>query len=48
VWSYRVVLTTEPEMTAARALYEGLGYVRTPDRDWSIDGFGLITYARTL
>jgi len=45
---HRVVLSTEPDMTAARALYEGLGYVRTPDRDWSIDGFGLITYARAL
>lgn len=43
-----VVLSTEPEMTAAQALYEGLGYVRTPERDWTINGFGLITYAREV
>ncbi len=45
---HRVVLSTEPEMTAAQALYEGLGYARTPDRDWSINGFGLITYSRSV
>ncbi len=44
----RMVLSTEPAMTAAIRLYEGLGYVRTPDRDWEINGFGLITYARNL
>ncbi|MFN8183986.1 MAG: GNAT family N-acetyltransferase [Candidatus Nanopelagicales bacterium] len=43
---HHVVLSTEPEMTAARTLYERRGYVRTPERDWSINGFGLITYAR--
>lgn len=45
---HRVVLSTEPGMTAARALYEDLGYVRTPERDWTINGFGLITYARPM
>ena len=44
----RVVLSTEAEMLAAQSLYEGLGYRRTPDRDWVIDGFPLITYARDL
>ena len=43
----RVVLSTEPAMTAAQALYERLGYLRTPDRDWSIHGTRLITYGRT-
>lgn len=45
---HRIVLSTEPAMVAAQALYEGLGYVRTPDRDWTINGFGLITYARAV
>jgi ribosomal protein S18 acetylase RimI-like enzyme len=44
----RIVLSTEPAMTAAIRLYEGLAYVRTPDRDWRINGFGLITYARDV
>jgi ribosomal protein S18 acetylase RimI-like enzyme len=43
-----VVLTTEPNMTQARRLYEGLGYLRTPQRDWTINGVGLITYRRDL
>lgn len=44
----RVVLSTDPGMTAAQALYEALGYRRTPDRDWSIHGSLLITYSRDL
>jgi ribosomal protein S18 acetylase RimI-like enzyme len=44
----RVVLSTEPAMTAAQGLYESLGYARTPERDWRINGFGLITYARDI
>ncbi len=44
----RLVLSTESAMTAAQALYERLGYLRTPDRDWSIHGTRLITYARTV
>ncbi|MEI2620039.1 MAG: hypothetical protein V9G09_04790 [Candidatus Nanopelagicales bacterium] len=35
-------------MTQARRLYEGLGYLRTPQRDWTINGVGLITYRRDL
>ncbi|MEZ5184435.1 MAG: hypothetical protein R2720_01690 [Candidatus Nanopelagicales bacterium] len=44
----RIVLSTEPSMKAAVRLYEGLGYLRTPERDWVINGFKLITYARDL
>ena len=29
-----VVLSTLPEMVAAHRLYERLGFVRTPERDW--------------
>jgi ribosomal protein S18 acetylase RimI-like enzyme len=29
-----LVLSTLPEMTAAHRIYERLGFVRTPDRDW--------------
>jgi ribosomal protein S18 acetylase RimI-like enzyme len=42
----RIVLSTESAMTAAQGLYASLGYTRTPHRDWSIDGFPLITYAK--
>jgi ribosomal protein S18 acetylase RimI-like enzyme len=45
---HRVVLSTEPAMHAAQGLYVRLGYTRTPDRDWEIHGFRLITYARDL
>ncbi|MFF3290768.1 GNAT family N-acetyltransferase [Streptomyces sp. NPDC003023] len=31
----RLVLSTDPEMHAAHRLYERLGFVRTPERDWS-------------
>ncbi|HRY08936.1 MAG: GNAT family N-acetyltransferase [Actinobacteria bacterium] len=44
----RIVLSTEREMTAAQALYETLGYTRTPQRDWVINSTTLITYARQL
>lgn len=44
----RLVLSTESAMTAAQALYESLGFVRTPDRDWTIHGTTLITYARSM
>ena len=43
-----VVLTTEPNMTQARRLYEGLGYLRTPQRDLDDQRVGLITYRRDL
>lgn len=44
----RIVLSTEPLMKAAVRLYESLGYNRTEDRDWVINGFRLITYGRDL
>ncbi len=39
-------LSTEPAMSDAQRLYEALGFVRTPERDWSPwpDGW-LLTYA---
>lgn len=40
----RIVLSTQSDMLAARRLYERLGYQRTPDRDWTVNGFPLITY----
>jgi ribosomal protein S18 acetylase RimI-like enzyme len=30
----RIVLSTQPTMTAAHRLYERLGFRRAPDRDW--------------
>jgi ribosomal protein S18 acetylase RimI-like enzyme len=40
-----VRLSTEPTMTTAHRLYERLGFVRTPDRDWSpVEGVTLLTY----
>lgn len=45
----RVRLSTEPEMTAAHRLYERLGFVRTPERDWSPwPGGSLLGYALDL
>ena len=35
-------------MIAAQRLYDRLGYSRTPERDWWINGFGLITYGREV
>lgn len=43
-----VVLSTEPIMHGAHALYERRGYVRQPDRDWDVDGFVLLAYAKAL
>jgi ribosomal protein S18 acetylase RimI-like enzyme len=34
----RVSLHTTPAMTAAQRLYEGLGFVRAPERDWAPNG----------
>jgi ribosomal protein S18 acetylase RimI-like enzyme len=31
----RMVLSTDPRMTAAHRLYERLGFTRLPERDWS-------------
>ncbi len=41
-----LVLSTEPAMVAALALYLRLGFARTPDRDWTINGTRLITFGR--
>lgn len=43
-----VVLSTEPAMLGAHALYERRGYVRQPERDWDVDGFPLIAYRLAL
>jgi ribosomal protein S18 acetylase RimI-like enzyme len=44
----RVVLSTEQQMKGAQKLYEGLGYRRTPERDWDIHGEKLLTYAKDV
>ncbi len=45
----RVVISTGPEMRAAHRLYERLGFVRLPDRDWCPrPGLKLLAYGREL
>jgi ribosomal protein S18 acetylase RimI-like enzyme len=45
----RMVLSTDPRMTAAHRLYERLGFTRLPERDWSpLPGIGLRVYALEL
>ena len=45
----RMVLSTDPRMTAAHRLYERLGFTRLPERDWSpIPGVDLLAYAIDL
>jgi ribosomal protein S18 acetylase RimI-like enzyme len=45
----RMVLSTDPLMTAAHQLYEGLGFTRLPERDWSpVPGVDLLVYALDL
>ena len=45
----RMVLSTDPRMTAAHRLYGRLGFTRLPDRDWSpVPGIDLLVYARDL
>jgi ribosomal protein S18 acetylase RimI-like enzyme len=45
----RVLLSTQPTMTAAHRIYERLGFHRTPERDWEPSpGFLLLTYALEL
>jgi ribosomal protein S18 acetylase RimI-like enzyme len=45
----RMVLSTDPRMTAAHRLYERLGFHRLPERDWSAaPGVDLLVYARQL
>ncbi|MET7487448.1 GNAT family N-acetyltransferase [Streptomyces sp. NPDC005538] len=47
-----VVLSTQRSMHAAHRIYEHLGFVRTPDRDWNpvphLDDLTLLTYQLTL
>lgn len=44
-----IVLSTKPVMTDAQRLYERLGFLRTPERDWEYrPGKGLLTYALAL
>ena len=39
------VISTEPEMVVAQRMYERLGFVRSPERDWAPrPGIDLITY----
>ena len=40
----RVVLSTLDAMTSAHRLYERLGFVRAPERDWHHDGVALRVY----
>ena len=45
----RVVISTQPSMAAARRLYERLGFVRIPDRDWMlVPHITLLTYGLDL
>jgi ribosomal protein S18 acetylase RimI-like enzyme len=45
----RVVLSTDPRMTAAHRLYERLGFTRLPERDWTpVPGVDLRVYALDL
>jgi ribosomal protein S18 acetylase RimI-like enzyme len=45
----RVVISTDPRMTAAHRLYEGLGFTRLPERDWTpLPGIDLLVYAVDL
>ncbi|MFD4112627.1 GNAT family N-acetyltransferase [Streptomyces niveus] len=42
----RVRLSTQKAMLGAHRIYERLGFVRTPERDWSpLPGFSLLTYS---
>ncbi|MFC1417341.1 GNAT family N-acetyltransferase [Streptacidiphilus cavernicola] len=45
----RVVMSTQPSMVYAYRIYERLGFVRTPERDWSpMPDIPLLTYAVEL
>ncbi|RFS84996.1 GNAT family N-acetyltransferase [Actinomadura spongiicola] len=42
-------LSTQPNMTQAHRMYERMGFVRTPDRDWEVEpGVNLLTYTLKL
>jgi ribosomal protein S18 acetylase RimI-like enzyme len=45
----RMVLSTDPRMTAAQRLYRRMGFTRLPQRDWSPEpAIDLLVYARDL
>ncbi|WP_114907374.1 GNAT family N-acetyltransferase [Ornithinimicrobium murale] len=45
----RIVLSTQPSMAPAHALYESFGFVRDPARDWEpVPGIHLVAYALDL
>ena len=45
----RMVISTDPRMTAAHRLYERLGFTRLPERDWAPEpGIDLLVYALDL
>jgi ribosomal protein S18 acetylase RimI-like enzyme len=45
----RMVISTDPRMTAAHRLYQRLGFTRLSERDWSpVPGVDLLVYARDL
>lgn len=45
----RFVLSSGPRMTGAHAMYEGMGFDRSPERDWSpVPGVDLRTYRLDL
>jgi len=45
----RMVLSTDPRMTAAHRLYQRLGFTRLPERDWApVPGVDLLVYVREL
>jgi ribosomal protein S18 acetylase RimI-like enzyme len=45
----RMVLSTDPRMTAAHRLYERMGFRRLAERDWSpMPGIDLLVYSRDL
>ncbi|MFF5977300.1 GNAT family N-acetyltransferase [Streptomyces olindensis] len=48
----RIVLSTQRTMHSAHRIYERLGFVRTPERDWNpvphLDDITLLTYELTL
>ncbi|MFI9821000.1 GNAT family N-acetyltransferase [Streptomyces sp. NPDC052013] len=48
----RIVLSTQRSMHSAHRIYERLGFVRTPERDWNpvpdLDDITLLTYELTL
>jgi ribosomal protein S18 acetylase RimI-like enzyme len=44
-----IVCSTRPDMHSAHRVYERLGFVRAPDRDWSpLPGIDLLAYAQSF